>query len=363
MSNSKMHSRSLVILTEGLTGHRVKWLANLVSLANSTDLSLSVICLKSAFNNLALEQNQFDEIKSANFILVENRNEIFESAQMLHESDWSVTFIVWDADEWLLELIRCHFKVQALFMRPYVTEFRLKSLANYCVKKILTLILLIKPNVTIGLLEVPEDRHFFFRQKWKVDDLTTWNFQFPNYNKAAVVSKNAKILLVPGFITARKNPKMAISVLNELRTQTQENWILVFVGKINTDSNFVLDLAIPEHIEIMNRYVSDAEYLNFIRECDALLLLYRNRSASGAVIEGLLLNRNVFLAKTRIWKSLTRKSNGLLHLVPLKAEAIARHISQIDRWPKQSEQIPNEFAGLLLNIDFAKPGLVEFFLS
>jgi glycosyltransferase involved in cell wall biosynthesis len=142
-------------------------------------------------------------------------------------------------------------------------------------------------------------------------------------------SYNKKVVLVPGFISMRKNPSLIIEVCATVNDSIGEGLELMFAGKIQDDVLEVLDQHDFRWIGIKDDYLSRSEYLEQLQAADIVLLIYENIGSSGIVIDCLAYGIPVLILKNRFWKNLEKESEGLVKLTKKSSRKLAQDVEHM----------------------------------
>jgi glycosyltransferase involved in cell wall biosynthesis len=206
-----------------------------------------------------------------------------------------------------------------LFMRPYRTTSSILSFMRYVLKIIAILILKLYSNHSIGLLSIPQDRHFLLKKNWINDEIL---LQIDIDAKKPRSSSGTFQILVPGYISARKNPGWIVEACEMLRNQGYKDFILEFAGSIDSDQLEFLQEKRCDWLIINDGYKTEEEFLRLLSQANLVLLPYENQGSSGVVIHSLLLGNYVAIRKSRGWENLAKSSSGKLKLMEHSIEGI-----------------------------------------
>ena len=222
-----------------------------------------------------------------------------------------------------------------LFMRPYLTSKKILNVIKYLFKWLAILYFHLVRKFKIGILGVPFHKPKIFPSLWFDDPLLTK----PNEAKLGGdqsllrqsfgIGTDSRIILVPGFLTSRKNPELAISILDHVSKHSFDSFCLVFAGKSERTCKLQISNACHPNVFHLDKYLSDSEYRTLLNISSIVLLPYSNRGSSSIVLESLAHGKNVIITKSKIWLNAERNSQGLLHLCPLNAVSISKAIQKI----------------------------------
>lgn len=356
------NSLQLVVVTEGLTGHRLKWLEKLTQLLGKVNQPLRVVTLEESqkvFSDKLLSQIEADIV---DFIFVNNRNALFPTAEKLFASSPNVQFVIWDADDWLFKLLKTPIPFRALAIRPYLTEIKSSAIIKFTTKNLLYTLINMRKNGKLAKLSVPLAKSIFRRKHWIEDDLTVHEMRKVTPAGKRFTDSNSNTLLIPGFISARKRPELAISVVHALNSVCSTHWQLIFMGKIDPKCAEIIKEARGDHIMVIDKYMDDSTYQEILASVDIVLLLYKNRGASGIAVESCLLGTPVVMAYSRLWKGVERELPQKFRLVRLRVEKIVDAILELS---KERQGHPDDLfvVSEILKLSNTREGITQFFIS
>lgn len=296
----------LVLVTRDFSGHRLDWLENLDSRSRASGKSILVLCEDVA--RLKLEN-----VPNLSEVYIFETQDVLSFAESFFGDKSEKKVIFWDADDKLFQLFNSKMKARLLIMRPYATEYRMRSLLVFVLKFCLLIYFKYIKKWDIGLLGIPRSSHKFFKQNWIDDELLLLNTVVTT-NQISKVSQDVKIL-IPGYISKRKNPLLAISACAILRKDYGIPIRLIFRGEIDPDISMEIQSLHLDWVELNDYYCPRDLYLQSLLESDLVLLPYTNRGSSGVVLESLSLGVPVAIRRNRHWKNLCGYSGGLLFMM------------------------------------------------
>jgi hypothetical protein len=256
------------------------------------------------------------------------RSSLIKSIKEIDSSCNGSSFVFIDGDKFLSYLLKCEFNAVVLVMRPYLQNYRPKSLLKHALKFLLIPILSRK-GFTVGLLSIPGHRAKLLKNHW-VNDLPLLQYELIPFQKPNIDSITSfEYFLLPGFIDSRKNPILAIEAFDIYRDITGSQAKLVFAGKIHDDVKIKVDSLHNKNVVIINEFLDRDSMTRLIRGSIALLLPYSNKGSSGLALEGANLGIPVILSGGRNWKSASTNSGGNLVLVKLKKDEIASAMERV----------------------------------
>lgn len=308
-----------ILIAKDFSGHRIDWLKYLLIQSKNKGNSFLIIC-KDSSRIHDLLGDLLDPIYMLRF---SGKLDTFE--ELLSDSSQH-NIMFWDADQSLFFLLNARFHARCLIMRPYLTEFRTKSFFNYAIKMLLISLLIFKKKHEIRLLSIPGASPMIFKKHWVEDTLILDNSRF---NKTKDMRNEGTLsIVIPGYITLRKNPQHAIDACIELRRSLGIEVNLDFLGSM--EANVLSEIQLEKYpwIRINNFYLERQEYLKNLALADLVLLPYSNRGSSGIVMETLALGGIVAIYKNRHWKHLAAIASGQLILIRRGARGIVAAVKQ-----------------------------------
>lgn len=314
-----------ILFTEDFSGHRVDWFKRILQDCQKREQNLIVIC-QDASRILSLELS-FELEHSDLFICLsgDEGNKTFRRFfKNLNLNDTAVA--IWDGDRYLFDLFLSKQKFNVLFMRPYRTTNSIQSFVRYFLKISAIISLKATTDHSIGLLSIPRSSHQILKSNWINDEvLLHKEIGSKKRRKSSVPFR----ILVPGYISSRKNPSWVIEACEILREQGYKDFILEFAGSIASDQVDLLRAKESEWLIVNNGYKTQGEFFNLLSQANLVVLPYDNRGSSGVVIHSLLLGSYVAITKSRAWENLAESSMGKLKLMKHSAEGIYVTIKEI----------------------------------
>lgn len=307
-----------VIFTENFSGHRIDWFKKIFEECQKQTKAMMVICNDPS---RLLENGLSNKFNTADFsVCLFERGESKSFLKLFEQLDLNGAVVaIWDGDRYLLSLFLSKHKFNVLFMRPYRTTSSIFGYVRYVLKILSIFILKLHSNHSIGLLSIPQDRHFLFKKNWIDDEIL---LQIDTDAKKTRSSSVVFRILVPGYISARKNPQWIVKACEMLRDQGYKDFILEFAGSIDSDQLEFLQEKQCDWLMINEGYKSEEEFLRLLSQANLVLLPYDNRGSSGIVMHSLLLGNYVAISKYRGWKNIAESSSGKLKLMDHSIEGI-----------------------------------------
>jgi glycosyltransferase involved in cell wall biosynthesis len=165
-----------------------------------------------------------------------------------------------------------------------------------------------------------------FSHQWVDDELMLSEGQ--KFEKGHDRRDSAIQILVPGFISHRKNPLEAISACAELRINYGYKIDLYFKGSVTPGVLNEIKNTGHAWVFVDDVFLGRNEYLESLRRSDLVLLPYANRGSSGVVLETLAMGGSVAIYGNRHWKNLSLISRGKLILLKRGKTGIVRSLSR-----------------------------------
>lgn len=337
----------IILITENLSGHRSEWLERLTLQNNNIGRKLVVLTKKNSTAipydyDSRIEYYECDDFDSLGRIL-----EFLNSAHLRNQPN----ILIWEADNLLGNLVFAKFNAKCLIMRPYITEWRFRALISFFLKMSLIGILILTNRHSIGLLSIAHSKHRFFPRKWVEDWIDPALLDFVQQNDVLFRKFNdpdsAFKILLPGYITTRKNPQLLVEACKVARDLYNINLELEICGRledtlVNSFGNF------PSWVKVTNKRLSKEDFWRKIVSANCIVLPYSNRGSSGIVLESLYLGKVVLISSNRNWKHAKRHCDEQLFLARLNKKSISKQIylifqsTRVHR-PRQVELSRGEF--------------------
>lgn len=324
-------SQDIVFFSEGVGGHRLNWLNILGGQARQSGKRIHLVSL-----NQNISPGNIEYLSSLHggifcLHLVEGgRYELASQVKYLRRTYPRLIISTGDADDWLFLLLQLRTDLRLIFMRPYLQSRSFCGLSRYFIKLLCAYLLSLQRSTEIGLLSIPRHEHRFFKKFW-VDDIES---DYEEMAREVLDSKfslrakfnlgeDYKIILVPGFVSARKNCELAVLSLKEtIKNIPEQNVVLIFAGQAPPSVALEIANRQDEGVYLLNEYLEKRHYFKSILDSDLVLLLYSNRGSSGIVIDALSCNRSIVIAGGKRWTNLEHYYEGLLQKVSLNLKSI-----------------------------------------
>lgn len=288
-----------IFITHSMSGHRVNWFRNLHEAYNRQGKSMGIITLEN-------EQHNSKLMDCTDVSLVASKIDALKLADELHAKNRNTRFVILDGETWLFYLFLAHFPVKVLFLRPFVSNSTPRSALFFFLKRCIIELLRFKQKLDYRFLSIPFYKPLMSPGRWVQDDLSTLDIDTSKFSKQNDL--DLVKILIPGFISHRKSPRLILETAAELESKIPGRFQFIFLGQIESDVKHLLQSANLGSIQFIDSYLDRLEYLRQINNADFVLLLYKNRGASGVLLESLLLNTSLILKRDRIWSNLVENS-------------------------------------------------------
>jgi glycosyltransferase involved in cell wall biosynthesis len=349
----------IAVLAPYLGGHRAHWLERIVLDSKSAGINVLVYTSDTTQRDRIINELH---LTYEDFVFDVNTSEIIRRWRNDVKSQ-SLVGISYEADKLLPKLLFAKGKMQLLIMRPYLEEGSVLGVIRFISKQLIIFILSLKRSVTISRLSIPYSRLRSRNFGWLRDNYNTEHF-FNSTNCAKIprelleISGDTKIVTLGGYLDARKNPREAYSKIEALRDARDEKIYLIFAGTQTEDFKAELSKIgnLKDVIQI-ERSFSDDELMGLLLKSDLIFLPYKNRGASGMVLNSLTVGTPVFLYGSHNWRRLQGLLGGQLIVGNQNSRELITQLSLLLDRPKKSmlltlreEKIPSLSDFLLCNL-------------
>ena len=339
-----------VIVSDGLSGHRVSWLEKIAKRAQIEN-PLYIYLIDKPENRdhfrkfESMPQNK-GKVLARYF---DTKSKLVKFLENPNNEETGTLLIFWDAEEWIKFSLFTKRRCRLLFMRPYRSGNSYTSSIRYLTKILIIRIILLKTNLEIGLLSIPGDKPKIFVNHWIDDDFTSFSKEHllvgavhPIVSSLKSIDSECVVLGVIGFISARKNPNVTVSALRKLREQSDRKFILIFIGTIEASIYEYLVNLQEKDILVYNQYLDEDEYESIIRSIDLNIMNYSNVGSSGSIIDSLLLQTPVVFSGDKHWKSFANANERGFEMTSLLPAQVSDAVIRIlDRGEIRDWEIRN----------------------
>lgn len=346
-----------VVIMSSVEGHRIEWMRVFDTRCNSIGKKCIFLYPKSSehqtiinpeFDPSLIVCNEFD-----------SRRDLVNFIDSIQIQNW---FFCWDADNWIREIAFAKQRISSLLMRPYLSSMKMTSVFRLLVKYLFFGFQILIRRAPIYLLRIPLHESRYLTRYWVDDpnyDLNDFDLEAKNFVLNEPRELNKIIILIPGFISMRKNPVLAIDLCKALRKSFGDVIQLNFTGKVDIEVARILTDYKLDWILVKDEFLPRADYLKELRSSSLVLLMYENIGSSGVVIDSLKYGVPVLMFKNRYWKSLVVESNGLVIFGERSVDKLAAIVERVlisrnnvkDQWGiRPSVRIPSAFDKMILEI-------------
>jgi len=280
-------------------------------------------------------------LTEVDLVITEDVNKLLQSWRKDLKSE-NVVGACLEADKILPFLLFAKGKMRLLIMRPYLEERNFLGLMRFFVKQLLLMILSLRSSIIVSRLSIPHSRPHSRNFRWLRDEYNTE--QFKDQSGPTIVPKemldiprHSKVVTLCGFLQARKNPRVAYEIVEELRDMREEQVYLVLAG-IQSD-DFITEVSSLRHVKDVieiNRSLPENEFRGLLRSSHLVLLPYKNKGASGIVLNSLVLGTPVFLNGSHNWTMLQNYLGGRLLVGRRNDDSQIQQINAMLDLPKES---------------------------
>ena len=315
----------MVVIVQNMNGHRDAWVKLIQEECDQRGITLKIMNFDSAVGGQhKVSKNQITRWRSN----IRLRWHFYQKIRSLSLHRDNISFAFIDGDQWVPFLLLKIPNSKIILMRPYLAGTDALARIRHAMKILLSIILRLK-GYEFGLLSIPGFSPKILPSNW-VNDIPL-NINSNNQFKEKIALDDTlpmDFILVPGFIEARKNPLMVIEAF-KIFMQHCDDVSLVFAGRISSEVQSEILKQFDPRICLLNKYLSEEEYLNLLLKARLIILAYSNRGSSGIVLEATALGTPVVIAGDKNWNNAVLKSEGKLYPVTLTAQSIADVVTQI----------------------------------
>lgn len=295
----------------------MQWLESLAGSKQAGGFSITVFTLEidSAF------EASLNRINKNVSIVVQNNSSKLLKLWMSEVSQGDSVGVSWEADKFIFRFFFAKGMYRLIIMRPYLESISLLGCTRFVSKQAAMWILRNRKNVQIARLSIPFSSRDKASSQWIRDGhnsrpeiVDIARYKIPD--ELSGLDNAVKIISLPGYLQARKNPRIAYELTRQIRELIQERVVLVFAGGQDKEFKRELDLISDVMFDVLHidRFLQDDELWGIIRRSNLVILPYSNRGASGIVLNSITLGTPVFLLGSYKWKSIEQKLHGHLHV-------------------------------------------------
>jgi glycosyltransferase involved in cell wall biosynthesis len=338
---------TIVVVSENLSGHRIQYLKKLIAETKLSGSQVLVLLRSEIYQGLT--KNQIDDVQNLDFYVIEMCGSVRSTIQIANEIKTLIKgchFICWDADNWLISLFYRKPKIKYLFLRPFLASKSPRSILFFFIKWVAIFYLVASSRHQVRLLCVPYYSPKLFPSIWVDDQVLVKRSSTEDLAEKSIqirdtdIKSHPKTILIPGFISERKNPQIMLNVIAELNAVAPNVFQLVFAGQSDLHSRKMITNSGLINVALHDGFLRDDDYLATLQSAFLIVLPYANRGSSGIALECLALGKRVVLPKDRIWLEASKVSGGMLSLVDLNVKSLTRTILALS----DQEELVHAFA-------------------
>ena len=359
---------AIIVLSANLSGHRYQYLLNLLRGNVLEKQEIYLVTGSDSYSSLSqsqkLELSRYLTTQYIRLVLQEAPNfkkNLLNTGKALFDSFSDSIFVLWDGEEWLLKFLFAKRLSRLLIMRPYYQSKSPFKVSIFLIKMFLVGVSQFNSNLEVGLLRIPYFRPKVFKDLWVDEAVLVNGKKFINMdsNNGVIVEIEKTIsVVVPGFISPRKNPVLAIEAFRLFQSRNNLEASLIFAGQIDEGCKALISGLNNASIQIIDEFLTDEQYIHILKNADCILLPYQNRGSSGIVLECLNLEKRIVFAKSRLWMSAQNRTNGLLKLAKLNKVELAEALDD-----QVASSLKKSVAKFSFELDIKSKSLFDFLLG
>lgn len=312
--------KKIFLISDDFSGHRLEWLNRLLDLSKRTNIKL---CIATLDSNRILEGRLHQDTEIHFF---SSRSEI---RLYLKGLDSENDVVIWDGDRWLFSAFLIKHRLRMVIMRPYLRGLSIVSLCSFMTKRILIYFLFFFKDIKFAYLSIPYANKKTCVAVWVDDELLVPEDEielFRNSKVSRPSNKDFKIVL-PGYISARKNAELLIQSCLKLQKDGFLNFSLIIKGLIEEEERNKLLKYNYDWLQVDHVHLTSQEYFQLLSEADLVVLPYTNVGSSGVALECLNLGVPLIISRNRLWMNLQRNNPESVFLTDLSLTSLSNTIA------------------------------------
>jgi glycosyltransferase involved in cell wall biosynthesis len=321
-ASQALHKESqLILISEDFSGHRLDWFIKLIHLVGKRDLAVfAVDASRLNYDTVDFEIEICSDFKSKHDLI-----------KFIGKNQVKATLIFWDGDNWLFEMFRLKAPIRALVMRPYLASKSLRDLAVFLIKHVTMLFLKKFKSIEFAYLAIPFCTVGKRRNYWVDDDLLIdlECLKVLRSRRSLNLGKQKFKILVPGYISERKNPKLVIDACKVLSNNSQAEFELMFQGKVEESLKVTFAANERSWLNVQDKYFPRSEYLELLNEADVVVIPYSNIASSGVAVECIALNVPLIMLQNYRWNGAASQEGINLRLTELNVDQLANILNEV----------------------------------
>ncbi len=311
----------LILITEDFSGHRLDWFIELKQLVGERDLAVfAVDASRLTSEPVHLEIEICTEFKSKQDLI-----------KFIRKNQVKATLIFWDGDSWLFEIFRLKAPIRVLIMRPYLASKSLRDLTVFLIKRVSILYLKKLKSIELAYLSIPFCNVGKKRNYWVDDDLLI-NLELLKVlrsRRSLNQRKGTYKILVPGYISGRKNPELVIEACKILSSNSHIEFELMFQGKVEKSLKTIFASNKLPWLSVQDKYFPRSEYLELLNKADVVVIPYSNIASSGVAVECIALNVPLIMLQDYRWNGAASQVGMNLRLTKLDVNQLGFILNQV----------------------------------
>jgi glycosyltransferase involved in cell wall biosynthesis len=317
-----LHKESqLILISENFSGHRLDWLIKLRQSVGERDFTVfAVDSSRLTSESVDLEIEICSEFKSKHDLI-----------KFIRKNQVKATLIFWDGDNWLFEIFRLKAPIRALIMRPYLASKSPRDLTVFLIKRVTMLFLKKFKSIELAYLAIPFCTVGKKRNYWVDDDLLI-DLEFLKVlrsRRSLNQSKGTFKILLPGYISERKNPELVIDACKILSRNSQVEFELIFQGKVEKSLKTTFASNRMPWLNVQDKYFPRSEYLELLNKADVVVIPYSNIASSGVAVECIALNVPLIMLQDYRWNGAASQEGVNLRLTKLDVDQLGFILNQM----------------------------------
>jgi len=311
-----IHSQKMKIwlVAPSLHGHRGIWIQHLYNQLCEMHYSVDILSLRIDSSSGDSSDKTIGPELFRRITFVDSDKELRYFCKQRFKPSLVIPIFV-EVDNFLPWLTLRSINFVGIVMRPYLENSTLAGTLRWLFKLLLIYFNVYVRKNKLGLLSIPFASNSGRSLTWIKDDVTlnrVTDYITSNLSKSKKCNDYSENILVPGFLSSRKNPKFAIATFDILKMEFNSQMQLIFQG--HTHELFSVNRIEDEEQQIkhIDGFLETNTFYGVIESSRVVFLPYQNRGASGLVIESLVLGVPVVIIGNKRWKHLQSLSNGML---------------------------------------------------
>ncbi len=216
-------------------------------------------------------------------------------------------------------------------MRPYLASKSPRDLTVFLIKRVTMLFLKEFKSIELAYLAIPFCTVGKKRNYWVDDDLLI-DLEFLKVlrsRRSLNQSKGTFKILLPGYISERKNPELVIDACKILSKNSQVEFELIFQGKVEKSLKTTFASNRMPWLNVQDKYFPRSEYLELLNKADVVVIPYSNIASSGVAVECIALNVPLIMLQDYRWNGAASQEGVNLRLTKLDVDQLGFILNQM----------------------------------